>query len=52
MAMSQEQTLDSHADTTVLGKHCLVIMIRITANVSHFCPELQKSENYYRCYRL
>jgi hypothetical protein len=25
MAMSQGTDLDSHADTTVLGKHCLVI---------------------------
>jgi hypothetical protein len=37
--------LDSHADTTVLGMHCLVVYkTNRTADVSPFLPELGKAE--------
>jgi hypothetical protein len=44
-AYESRTDLDSHADTTVLGKHCLVVCkTNRTANVSPFLPELGTAE--------
>ena len=45
--------LDSHANTTVLRKHCMVVFdTSRTADVSPFCQELLESPNYDGGHRI